>query len=663
MAREARALRRTGLSLGVALLAAAFPAAAGAHTSLLRTEPPPRSVVAQAPRQIVLHFDQQVTPVPKKTDITGPSGSSVLAGPPSTSPTDVRAIVLPLEAGLKDGDYTVRWNVLSADGHLIRGIFAIGVGANRPPPAVATAQGSNLDSGFLVARFCYFIGLLTLLGVAVYRVLVFAPALRSMPPQRRAEVEEVERVEGGVLIFAAVALLVVGGWAAVIWQATEVSGVSFWAPLTGVAPVANLLDSNRFGREFGRGLNMALLFVALLALRYVLKRWRPVGYGLAAAAALAGGWALAAPALAGHAGDPGRSALAVAVDTLHLTGSAVWLGGLAHLFLLTPAATAVLAPVERARVRREIAERFSRLALASVLVIAASGLGRALWEVGAVSQVWTTGYGRTLMIKSGLLGILVVLGYRNRHALARFPELRRRVGRELIVLVPLVAAVALLTDLPPAKTRSATAGAVSTAPRPSGVATVRLGAGGQLTLWPAERGANAFVARLPTSAPSGSLILQPRLGNAAVVVLERYSAGLYAGIANRLPAGTIAAKAAAGGRTWPGTITIGPGLPSQPAPAPAGIGPVTIERAKGLTLRLRRSAGTRARLVLLGPDGTGVAAALVAVNGRLAPPCAGVPAGCYQLVVPRGLARLQLSIERAGKPGLSLTVELRAPEP
>src|SRR5262249_60814423 len=107
------------------------------------------------------------------------------------------------------------------------------------------------------------------------------------------------------------------------------------------------------------------------------------------------------------------------------------------------------------RVRLEIAQRFSRIALASVVLISVTGVARALWELSAVSQIWSTPYGRTLMIKTALLGGLVVLGYLNRKALGDFTALRRRVGIELSLLVTVTAAVSLLTDLPPANSTHA----------------------------------------------------------------------------------------------------------------------------------------------------------------------------------------------------------------
>ncbi|MGH3075873.1 MAG: copper resistance CopC family protein, partial [Gaiellales bacterium] len=138
------------------LTAAAFPAAAQAHANLLRTDPAAGSVVANAPAQIVLHFDQQVRDV--ASTVTNDQGDAVTSGAASNAPNDVRALVIPLQKGLADGDYTVRWRIVSTDGHIISGVFAIGFGAGRPPPQAAEVQTATLDWPFLIARFAYFCG-------------------------------------------------------------------------------------------------------------------------------------------------------------------------------------------------------------------------------------------------------------------------------------------------------------------------------------------------------------------------------------------------------------------------------------------------------------------------------------------------------------------------
>lgn len=144
---------------------------------------------------------------------------------------------------------------------------------------------------------------------------------------------------------------------------------------------------------------------------------------------------LAAPVAGGHALDEGVPRIQAVVDFLHLAGAAAWTGGLAALTLAVGGA-----------------RRFSRLALPAVALIALTGVLRAISELTRVSQVWSTGYGRALLVKSALFAVLVALGYLARsRLLARPATLRRSVAVELSLLVALVVAVAFLTALPPGR--------------------------------------------------------------------------------------------------------------------------------------------------------------------------------------------------------------------
>src|SRR5207247_924360 len=112
---------------------------------------------------------------------------------------------------------------------------------------------------------------------------------------------------------------------------------------------------------------------------------------------------LPVPTVAGHALDPGRSWIDVPIDLLHVAAAAVWIGGLFALALVVPREGAPDDVIESA------ARRFSKLALASVLLLAVTGVGRALAELSAVSQLWTTGYGRAILAKTGLFVVLLAL--------------------------------------------------------------------------------------------------------------------------------------------------------------------------------------------------------------------------------------------------------------
>ena len=334
-----------------------------------------------------------------------------------------------------------------------------------------------------------------------------------------------------------------------------------------------------------------------------------------------GVWTIIVPGLSGHAGDPGRGALTITVDALHVAAAAVWIGGLAQLVVVVPHATRGLADAARDRARRQALGRFSTLALGSVIVIAVTGGARALWEVGAVSQVWSTGYGRTLIVKSVLFAGLIALGYRNRHALDRFTEVRRRAVAELALLAGVLAAVSLLTDLQPANTPGFAA-AAATAPA-GGPALIPLSRGAQLALWPGLAGPNVIAVRAREKARSIQALIGGR-----TLTLDRAPDGTFVGTAPALAAGRHSILITAGTRTWAASAQIGPAkrVPRPPA-APLRTGPVAAEQASDVAVGLQRTSPTDARVTLLAPSGASLPTALVLVDGHVAFPCTGSPGG------------------------------------
>jgi copper transport protein len=163
---------------------------------------------------------------------------------------------------------------------------------------------------------------------------------------------------------------------------------------------------------------------------------------------VAGGCALAltvAPALAGHAFDPDQPrVLAPLLDAAHTAAAAVWLGGLVAALWLLPRSS--LDSWER----RAVLRRFSAVAVAAVVLLAATGLGRALTELGGISELWSTSYGRALLLKTALFVPLLAVGRLSRSLLEdRSPRLARSIGVEVAAITAIVVVVAVLTQLRP----------------------------------------------------------------------------------------------------------------------------------------------------------------------------------------------------------------------
>jgi hypothetical protein len=93
-----------------------------------------------------------------------------------------------------------------------------------------------------------------------------------------------------------------------------------------------------------------------------------------------------------------------------------------------------------------------------------------------VSQLWTTGYGRALVVKTVLLAVLVMLGWLSRSALRTgFERLRLPVRVELAPALGIALAVAFLTALPPGRNASSSL-AVVREPRMPGPNAIVAGA-------------------------------------------------------------------------------------------------------------------------------------------------------------------------------------------
>jgi copper transport protein len=388
-------MRRLPALLAALLAALAASPAASAHAKLVSTSPRDRAIVSAAPAQIRVLFDDVVTVGPGNAIVRN-GGGSALAGKPRVA-ADGRALILPVSK-LPTGDYSVRWRVLSDDGHLEQGVFAfrVGTAGGAAPVSVLRAEGGRPSPSDVVSRWLYLGGILVAGGAALFRLAAGRIGGRAA---------------GNAVAVALVAVFLGGS------SLLHASG-----------------GSTRFGHVVQVAIVVALLGATAAAISTVYPR-------LLDAALLAGLVLLAAPSLGGHALDAGRyRPLAFSADLAHLAAAAFWIGGLVQLALLL-----------RAEGSGDAARRFSRLALPAAALIGVTGILRALEELARTSQLWTTGYGRTIVAKSVLFAALLGLGWASRSHLAARSRLRRSVAAELTVLACVVGAVALLTALAPGR--------------------------------------------------------------------------------------------------------------------------------------------------------------------------------------------------------------------
>jgi hypothetical protein len=151
-------------ALGAVLLQAA---PATAHSELLETSPASGAVLDAVPRDIQLTFGEEVQSQGSGIVVKGPSGQRYDDATTFTVDRNVASVELqPDDASYVDGQYTVSYRVVSADGHIVSGSYGFrlkglkGVASSAAPsdtptpaltldasPAAGTSESEDSGSG------------------------------------------------------------------------------------------------------------------------------------------------------------------------------------------------------------------------------------------------------------------------------------------------------------------------------------------------------------------------------------------------------------------------------------------------------------------------------------------------------------------------------------
>jgi len=419
--------RAAGLTAAAALVALVLPAVAAAHATLTQATPATQSEVQTPPTQVSLRFDQVVTSFGRSILVYAPDGRIVSGTAKKVGDGHVVAVHV---SGLRRGEaYTVRWRVTSADGHSPAGVFTFGVGVTPPPPTQAVGSGGTTWKDDL-ARWGLFAALAFLIGPLVLRLVV----LRGpVPPAFEKRINVLTTVAA----FAAINVGITG----FVLQAANALQLSIGDLLYGdLQPFA---EQTRFGEAF---LVMTFGFgvvAALLMLSWVFDRTEPKWAALGLSLVLLSGLSLSSH----QATEPNSSKLSEFADWLHLVAACVWVGGVVTLaFCVWPAAPTL---------RRRAFIGFSKIAVALVGVMVLAGAYLAYVRLPAVSDLWTTDYGRLLLFKSALVGIALAWGgfhhtfVRPRLEAGEDPPVRPSLVGESLVAITVLLAVALLVNAAP----------------------------------------------------------------------------------------------------------------------------------------------------------------------------------------------------------------------
>jgi copper transport protein len=477
-----------------------FPIAVGAHTSLLQTDPQPNSTINHTPDVITMRFDQNLQPGFNKVTVYDATKRPIKTENNPTSANDPTALMIAMPQ-IPTGVYSVIWQVLSEDGHVVRGAFVFTVALPGDPvpapvadlPDLVGASSSNRPPLLaVVLRGLRYGGIAALVGGIGIFLLCLSPALAILPEEERVRLR---RTMDGRLqrwLFIALGIALMAHVFALIVQTATVNNTSLGAALR-LDQITDLVKNTTFGAVW-RIVGIALLalgeWIVLLPLLNRLPlppRGRlgitanPVRTQSATAETAVAepaplwGWWIALVAgfglllvivFGGHSIDVNvHPALAIAADWLHLAAMSLWFGGLILVAGLVPVLLQNLSAPERSRVIAAVIGRFSSLALFSMIALAVSGT-YAVTVHTTRATIGTTTYGLVIIGKVALVLCIVILAALNRFTLRRWTAgtddaraararvfLQRGMAAEIVLGVAVIGLTGLLTQLAPANTQ------------------------------------------------------------------------------------------------------------------------------------------------------------------------------------------------------------------
>ncbi|KGE19258.1 copper resistance CopC/CopD family protein [Paenibacillus wynnii] len=405
-----------------------LPAPVSAHAKVLQSVPAANAKLQNSPLEIKIQYSEGFNAELSKIILQDDAGKPI-TGKLTTGTDQWLIYQIPTLSG---GAYTVKYQVLSEDTHVVEGSFTFTVAAVKPTATpVASTQPTDAAAGITttpspantpkviepdiiiksssilmpVLRVMEVLAVIAAAGFIIFRYGIWSNIYKvEVPPLFSKRNERVLYIAVFVL-FLLSGILQAGlltdqlsgpgtGSFWTLWQKiltdTLVGAASWLRPAAAAVLLLTTLGSRSQGR---------LAFVIKLSAIFVIILLFP---------------------LTGHAyGAVSGVTYAVLSQVLHIGSAAVWFGGL--IGILAAIQSRKQSALSYEQLNRLIV-RFSAIALPSVIVIALSGVFLALLRLGSWNALLHSEYGRIILAKSAIvLCIWIIAAY---HRLVLLPRMK-----------------------------------------------------------------------------------------------------------------------------------------------------------------------------------------------------------------------------------------------
>lgn len=374
-----------------------------AHTSVVGTSPKEGEVLTVQPEQIILEFSELVTESVVNIELLDPSAKRVQVSKVQMldEPTKIKVKI----PNLNNGTYTVRWSMISADGHPSEGGYTFSIGEEVQTNAVVKGNASTpVFSEIMIVILRYIVEGMILIGAGVKWFDMFVK--RYNLPSVLQRMKNMKKIFFSILVVGLVAELIVYKL---------------------IIPEGSLLIHSPFSVI----IMVQLLLLVLMSLQHMGNEWY----------ALIWGFLVASFSFTGHVWITNPNWASVIIRMVHVMSIAVWLGALIYLVLVIAWTTLYKIPFDQNRFRKH----FSIIAGTSFILAFLSGelivfLQTRNWMLFNADSIWTN----LLNIKVLTVFIITIVAWRQTK---KWGNDIGTVNRRLLLLEIVLAILVLLAGI------------------------------------------------------------------------------------------------------------------------------------------------------------------------------------------------------------------------
>ncbi|MEG7966411.1 MULTISPECIES: copper resistance CopC/CopD family protein [Bacillus cereus group] len=374
-----------------------------AHTSVVGTSPKEGEVLTVQPEQIILEFSELVTESVVNIELLDPSAKRVQVSKVQMldEPTKIKVKI----PNLNNGTYTVRWSMISADGHPSEGGYTFSIGEEVQTNAVVKGNASTpVFSEIMIVILRYIVEGMILIGAGVKWFDMFVK--RYNLPSVLQRMKNMKKIFFSILVVGLVAELIVYKL---------------------IIPEGSLLIHSPFSVI----IMVQLLLLVLMSLQHMGNEWY----------ALIWGFLVASFSFTGHVWITNPNWASVIIRMVHVMSIAVWLGALIYLVLVIAWTTLYKIPFDQNRFRKH----FSIIAGTSFILAFLSGelivfLQTKNWMLFNADSIWTN----LLNIKVLTIFIITIVAWRQTK---KWGNDIGTVNRRLLLLEIVLAILVLLAGI------------------------------------------------------------------------------------------------------------------------------------------------------------------------------------------------------------------------